>query len=364
METSVTEMLASVHGREFAAITGSATMAITLGLKELDLRQARVAIPSNVCPSIPQAVIYSGNQPVYIDIDEDDLGLSPISLSETRDISAVIAVHSYGRCCKIEKIQAICAERKLPLIEDASVALGASVQGRPVGSFGDFSVLSFGNGKIIDLGHGGAFLTNDVGLFGAVEKKATAVACFSDRNEEVIKEISRYHTMVYNEQYLESGALDSDKFRRKIESNRAAFLFSAHPEIPRRLPEALSDINRNIESRQELAEEIQRLLNGNNCFHCIEHRNSDVYWRQNLVFQEPNERNAVLKDLLSHGFNVSSWYPPVEMFIENCAADDAAARSRKIGDRILNLWVNDEIDSKYPEAITARILKLTQKHND
>ncbi len=357
------QMLASMHDREFAAITGSATMAITLGLKELDLRQARVAIPSNVCHSIPQAVIYSGNEPVYIDIDEDDLGLSPMSLAETRDISAVIAVHAYGSCCKIEKIQEICVERKLPLIEDASVALGASIQGRPVGSFGEFSVLSFGSGKIVDLGHGGALLTNDVRLFEAVEKKATALACFSDRNEEVIKEISSYHTMMYNEQYLESDALDSDRFRRKIESNRASFLFSAHPEIPRRLPEALSDINRNIESRQEFAKEIQRLLEGNNCFHSIEHRDSDVYWRQNLVFQERKERNIVLKDLLSHGFNVSSWYPPVEMFMETCVADDAAPRSRKIGDRILNLWVNDEIDQKYLEKITTRILKLTQKRN-
>ena len=74
----------------------------------------------------------------------------------------MIAVHGYGSTCDIQSIINICRDKHIPLIEDLAVAQGATVDLRPVGSFGDLSVVSFGSGKIIDVGHGGAVFTSSL----------------------------------------------------------------------------------------------------------------------------------------------------------------------------------------------------------
>jgi dTDP-4-amino-4,6-dideoxygalactose transaminase len=70
----------------------------------------------------------------------------------------VIAVDLYGQCCDLEPIAAACRRHGVFLIEDAAEALGATYHGRPAGSFGDLSILSFNGNKIITTSGGGMLL--------------------------------------------------------------------------------------------------------------------------------------------------------------------------------------------------------------
>jgi dTDP-4-amino-4,6-dideoxygalactose transaminase len=115
------------------------------------------------------AVTYCGAQPVFIDSDLASWNMSPQLLRASlvdaaahgRLPSAVVAVDLYGQCADYERIEPICAEFAVPLVEDAAEAIGARAHGRPAGSFGDIGVLSFNGNKIMTTSGGGALLAAD-----------------------------------------------------------------------------------------------------------------------------------------------------------------------------------------------------------
>ncbi len=78
-----------------------------------------------------------------------------------RRVAAVVAVDLYGQTADYPRLEAICAERGIPLVEDAAEALGATCGDRAAGSFGAMGVLSFNGNKIITCGGGGMLLARD-----------------------------------------------------------------------------------------------------------------------------------------------------------------------------------------------------------
>ena len=81
-----------------------------------------------------------------------------------RRIAACLPMHTIGFPCLIDEIAEICAQWKLPLIEDAAEALGSRRDGRHCGTTGLMGVLSFNGNKVITTGGGGMILTNDAEL--------------------------------------------------------------------------------------------------------------------------------------------------------------------------------------------------------
>src|SRR5262249_14833574 len=72
---------------------------------------------------------------------------------------AVLVSHLHGGLVPTSDVLALSARHGLKVIEDAAQAIGARVQGRPAGSWGDVGVLSFGGSKLLSAGRGGALLT-------------------------------------------------------------------------------------------------------------------------------------------------------------------------------------------------------------
>jgi dTDP-4-amino-4,6-dideoxygalactose transaminase len=104
---------------------------------------------------------------VVADVDRDHGGLTARSVAEalTPATKAVVAVHLGGWPCEIEAISALCEERGLALVEDCAQALGATVAGRKVGTFGDAGCFSFCQDKIMTTGgEGGMLVTGSASL--------------------------------------------------------------------------------------------------------------------------------------------------------------------------------------------------------
>jgi dTDP-4-amino-4,6-dideoxygalactose transaminase len=111
------------------------------------------------------AVRFCGATPVFADVDPATGNLDPDAVRRTiaaRDgaVDAVVPVHLYGLPADMDAFLDIAAEFDVLLVEDAAQAHGATLHGRPVGSFGDAAAFSFYPTKNMTTGEGGMVVTN------------------------------------------------------------------------------------------------------------------------------------------------------------------------------------------------------------
>jgi dTDP-4-amino-4,6-dideoxygalactose transaminase len=107
-----------------------------------------------------------GATPVLVDVDPVSGQLDIDRLAEARSpkLKAVLASHLHGGLVPMARLMAWAKPLGIVVVEDAAQAPGATVDGRPAGSHGDFGILSFGGSKLLSAGRGGAVLTSDTGL--------------------------------------------------------------------------------------------------------------------------------------------------------------------------------------------------------
>lgn len=109
-------------------------------------------------------VVYEGGVPVFIDTERDSWNMDPGALERAfelyPEVKLVISAELYGFTGNIRLIKKICKDHDALLIEDAAEAMGATWEGKPCGSFGDYSAVSYNGNKIITGSSGGCLLTN------------------------------------------------------------------------------------------------------------------------------------------------------------------------------------------------------------
>ncbi len=146
-------------GRRFAVAVSSGSSALHLSLIALEAGKGdEVILPSYTCTALLHAVEAVGAKPVLADIDLEDFNLSVSEVKKKirRKTKAILVPHSFGRAAQMETL----VDLKIPVIEDGTQALGASVGDEKVGSFGILSIFSFYATKMITTGEGGMVLTN------------------------------------------------------------------------------------------------------------------------------------------------------------------------------------------------------------
>ncbi len=109
-------------------------------------------------------VVYEGGIPVFIDTEAESWNMDPVALEKAfemyPDVRLVVCAELYGFPGRIDLIREICEKHGALLIEDAAEAMGATVNGRQCGTFGDYSAVSYNGNKIITGSSGGCLLTN------------------------------------------------------------------------------------------------------------------------------------------------------------------------------------------------------------
>ncbi|AXE21141.1 pyridoxal phosphate-dependent aminotransferase [Runella rosea] len=162
--------LCTYVGAGHAAALSSGTAALHLALILLGVGNGDVVLcQSFTFAASANPIVYQGATPVFVDSELDSWNISPDALetaiksekAKGKNVKAVIAVHLYGMPAQMREIQEICQLHDIPLIEDAAEALGASYQGKKMGSFGLLNVLSFNGNKIITTSGGGALLSDN-----------------------------------------------------------------------------------------------------------------------------------------------------------------------------------------------------------
>jgi perosamine synthetase len=161
------EAFARYHGGGEAVSTTSGTSALHLVLAALGVGPGdEVIVPDLTFGASANAVLQCGAKPVFVDVDRHSwtLDVDAAAMAITPRTRAIMPVHLYGHPCDMNAIAELAKSRNLHVVEDCAEALGATFQGRPVGSFGVAGCFSFFANKLITTGEGGMVLTADAAL--------------------------------------------------------------------------------------------------------------------------------------------------------------------------------------------------------
>lgn len=163
-----------------AVVCVNGTNALHLALKLVGVKENdEVLTQSLTFIATANAISYTNAIPVFLDVDKDTLGLSPVAVKEWletnakmhngecfnkktgRRIKACVPMHTFGHPVHLDELVKVCTEYNIELVEDAAESLGSFYKGKHTGTFGKIGILSFNGNKTITTGGGGMLLFQD-----------------------------------------------------------------------------------------------------------------------------------------------------------------------------------------------------------
>lgn len=175
---AIEESIATFIGTPYAVALSSGTAAIHMAIKLAGVQAGDTVFCSDTTfAATVNPVLYEGATPVFIDSEYQSWNMDPEALELAFSIypktKVVIVVNLYGSPAQLKKIQLICQKYNAILIEDAAESMGATLDGKQTGSFGDYNILSFNGNKIITGSSGGMLLCHDRKSYEKVKKWST-----------------------------------------------------------------------------------------------------------------------------------------------------------------------------------------------
>jgi 8-amino-3,8-dideoxy-alpha-D-manno-octulosonate transaminase len=161
------EDLCARLGVKYSHLCSSGTAALTVALAACGVGAGdEVIVPPFTFIATIESLLLAGAVPVFADIDET-LCLDPSAVEGklSARTKAVLPVHMCGAMARIDELRDLCDRKGLILVEDACQAIGGSLNGQALGTFGRAGCFSFDYVKTITCGEGGAVVTNDESVY-------------------------------------------------------------------------------------------------------------------------------------------------------------------------------------------------------
>jgi dTDP-4-amino-4,6-dideoxygalactose transaminase len=332
--------LSRMIGKEHCLLTARGASAIYLALRALPARQGQVVLPATLCPSPASAVLYAGFEPIFCDISLDDYNLDPPALERTLeanpDVVAVLVPHLYGHPAQMQAIAKIVKKRAITVIEDVAQALGAELDGKMLGSFGDISILSFGHTKILDAGGGGALLTDDSRIADRVRGLRQELPAPSPQLQQLGQDYRQLYYSIsafaerdprFHDLFLPFPGIFRDLYLHRYDESRDQAIL----EGLERLPEWIA-------LRRQRASEYSKLLR-HRSIRLPSPSPGSVPWRFTFLVDHQKEITARLREA---GIDVSNWYPPLHRWYPSGRAQGAGLfpHAEQLARDVVNLWVD------------------------
>lgn len=279
-------------GASKALLTHSCTAALEIAAILADVQPGdEVIMPSYTFVSTANAFVLRGAVPVFVDIRPDTLNIdeTQIEAAISGKTKAIVPVHYAGVGCEMDTIMAIAEKYGLLVIEDAAQGLIASYKGRPLGSFGHLSALSFHETKNVISGEGGALLVNDPRF---IERAEIIREKGTNRSRFFRGQVDKYTWVDLGSSYLPSELI-------------AAFLWAQMEEADTITRERLAiwNIYHQWLNEPEKSGRIRRPIVPSHCAH-----NAHMYY---LLLNDGKERSAFIERLRKVGINPVFHYVPL-----------------------------------------------------
>jgi len=180
--TQFEKMTARFTGARYAIAVVNGTAALQVALQVAGVKPGDEVITQALTfAATASAIIHAGAEPVFVDVDQNTMGMSPERLEDWlvqntdsaasaehpidemtgKPVSAVVPMHTFGHPCRIDEIKMIADKYHIILVEDSAESLGSYYKGKHTGTFGLAGILSYNGNKTITTGGGGMIITND-----------------------------------------------------------------------------------------------------------------------------------------------------------------------------------------------------------
>ncbi|HED5215425.1 TPA: aminotransferase LegC [Campylobacter jejuni] len=307
-----------------ATNTGTAALHIALLANGID-ENCEVITQSISFVATANAIAYTGAKPVFLDIDENTLSLSPkalehflenqtyqkdnLSYNKTthKPIKACVIMHTFGLSAHIKAIKELCEKYHILLIEDAAEALGSTYENKTLGTFGKCGILSFNGNKIITGGCGGAILSDDENLVKLARHLSTTAKI--------------PHPYEYDH--------DRIAYNYRLCNINAAILLAG-----------LENLELFLENKRELAKIYKDFFKNHDKCKFIDEKSNEKsnFWLNTLLFKDENLRNIFLEECLKNNIFVRPIWkslPSLKAF-QNCQSNELI-NTKNLEKRLVNL---------------------------
>ncbi|EAI1058208.1 aminotransferase LegC [Campylobacter coli] len=316
-----------------ATNTGTAALHIALLANGID-ENCEVITQSISFVATANAIAYTGAKPVFLDIDENTLSLSPkalehflenqtyqkdnLSYNKTthKPIKACVIMHTFGLSAHIKAIKELCEKYHILLIEDAAEALGSTYENKALGTFGKCGILSFNGNKIITGGCGGAILSDDENLAKLARHLSTTAKI--------------PHPYEYDH--------DRIAYNYRLCNINAAILLAG-----------LENLELFLENKRELAKIYKDFFKNHDKCKFIDEKSNERsnFWLNTLLFKNENLRNIFLEECLKNNIFVRPVWkslPSLKAF-QNCQSNELI-NTKNLEKRLVNLPSSVRIANK------------------
>ncbi|HED6743578.1 TPA: aminotransferase LegC [Campylobacter jejuni] len=307
-----------------ATNTGTAALHIALLANGID-ENCEVITQSISFVATANAIAYTGAKPVFLDIDENTLSLSPKALEHFLEnqtyqknnlsynktthklIKACVIMHTFGLSAHIKAIKELCEKYHILLIEDAAEALGSTYENKALGTFGKCGILSFNGNKIITGGCGGAILSDDENLVKLARHLSTTAKI--------------PHPYEYDH--------DRIAYNYRLCNINAAILLAG-----------LENLELFLENKRELAKIYKDFFKNHDKCKFIDEKSNEKsnFWLNTLLFKDENLRNIFLEECLKNNIFVRPIWkslPSLKAF-QNCQSNELI-NTKNLEKRLVNL---------------------------
>jgi dTDP-4-amino-4,6-dideoxygalactose transaminase len=288
---------AEAIGVKHAVAVSNATVALHLACLSLDIGPGdEVIVPSLTFVASANAVLYTGAEVCFADIiSSDELNIAPLEIKKliTSRTKAIVVVHYGGYPCQMPAIMDIARSNNLFVIEDAAHAPGATLDQKPLGTWGEIGCFSFFSNKNLAVGEGGMLVTN---------------------HDEIAERVRllRSHGMTSltwdrHQGYANSYDVIDLGFNYRIDEIRSALGLVQ-----------LKKLNLNNRHRKHISEQYRKLLSQDQIdgieipFQIVS--GDPAYHIFPILLSEKIDRDAFMYSMRSEGIQTSIHYPPIHRF--------------------------------------------------
>lgn len=338
-----------------------------------------VILPGYTCVVNVNPIKYLGARPVYVDIEPNTFNLD-IGLLEKKINSktkAIIAQHTYGYVCDMDRLLQIANRNNIPIIEDCCLALGSTYKGRLAGTFGKAAYFSSQWNKPFTTGLGGMAITNGNDLAEKINEicQTELVRPGFKETAMLAAQLAVYRLFVYprttvfaqaafrclTRKGIVVGSGSSDEFK----PIKARDFFKAMSSV-----QASSGIRQlrkmaaNIEHRRRIAQLYDELLAQKGWYG----RQYDNKLMDPVMVRYPvriKEKNKALAEAAKCGIELGSWFEcPLHPIETSLAAYNyeggMCPQAEKAGREVVNLALHPRTNKKTAEKTVEFITVYTQ----